>query len=421
MVLILTGVSVPLLLVRGAEPALAALWALAALAALADLMLSTPARRVAAEVTLPAVGYAGGSVAAQLRLEPVPGALPERMELRLDAAPELGLGRAVWREGRAAEVPVKLTRRGRFVVSGLALKWPSRLGLFEIIGRWPLSLEIAVVPDITPVLSGTIQAQMLPLMEGQKDMRIAGEGSEFHQLRDFVPGMDPRAIDWKRSARANTLVARETRAERNHQIVLCIDSGRLMAEEVGGVPKLDRAINAALALAWAGGLGGDLVGLYSYDSQPRLYVPPMPGRAAFARLKTAAADLAASGTESNPTLALTHLAGRLARRSLIIVFSDFVDSTTAELLVDNFGLLARRHLILHVALRDPALEAIAHPETISLDSVALAVSAGQIARERQVVLDRLARLGVLCLDTEPEKLTAALVSRYIEIKAREMI
>lgn len=418
--LILTGLSVPLLLVPGAEAALAGLWALAALVAFGDLAASTPARQVAAEVVLPATGYAGATVFAVVRLEPRVGALPSGMELKLDAASALVPSTAVWR-GAGAEVPVTLTRRGRFSVSELVLKWRSRLGLFEIIGRWPLALQIAVLPDIRPVLTGTIQTNMLPLMEGQKDMRLVGEGSEFHQLRDFVPGMDPRAIDWKRSARARSLVARETRVERNHQIVLCLDAGRLMAEEVGGVPKLDRAVNAALALAWAGGLGGDLVGLYSYDSQPRLYIPPMPGRAAFSRLKAASADLAPATVESNPTLALTHLAGRLARRSLIVVFSDFVDSTTAELLVENLGLLARRHLILHVALRDPALEAIAHPDPITLDSVALAVSASQIARERQLVLDRLARLGVLCLDTEPEKLSAALVSRYIEIKARELI
>ena len=49
-----------------------------------------------------------------------------------------------------------------------------------------------------------------------------------------------------------------------------------MREEVAGLPKIDRAINGALALAWAGGLGGDLVGLYSFDSRPRLYIRTGP-------------------------------------------------------------------------------------------------------------------------------------------------
>ena len=125
--------------------------------------------------------------------------------------------------------------------------------------------------------------------------------------------------------------------------------------------------------------------------------------------------------ESNPTLALTHLSERLARRSLIVIFSDFTDNATAEPMVEHLGLLARRHLILYVALRDPALQRMALPVDITLDSVAEAVSADQIAQERRLVLDRLERVGVLCLDTEPDALTADLVSRYIEIKARERL
>jgi uncharacterized protein (DUF58 family) len=192
---------------------------------------------------------------------------------------------------------------------------------------------------------------------------------------------------------------RETRAERNHQVILCIDSGRLMAEQLAGAPKLDRAINAALAMCWASGLAGDLVGLYSFDSRPRLFIPASPGRAAFPRLQAACAGLRYETQETNHTLGLTHLSGRLKRRSLVVVFSDFVDSITAELMVENIQVLARHHL----------------------DAIARSVSARQILHERRAVLEKLSRLGVLCLDSTPEALTTDLVARYIEIKSRELI
>ncbi len=105
----------------------------------------------------------------------------------------------------------------------------------------------------------------------------------------------------------------------------------------------------------------------------------------------------------------------------MIVLSDFVDSITAELLVENIAVMARHHLILFVALRDPALIGLAQPKSVSLEAIARSVSATQILRERQSVLDRLARLGVICLDTTPAALTGALVSRYIDIKSRELI
>ncbi len=402
------------------------LWAGLALVALADAALSQPPRGITVEVQAPSTGYTGLSARARLQLDSRRGTLPAGLTARLtlpeaSALPDMPPLAGPQPAPLELTVDIPLTRRGPLLLPSVALKWPSRLGLWEFLGTWPIGHQITVVPDISPVLSGQINARMLPLMDGAKDMQLRGEGSEFHQLRDFTAGMDPRSIDWKRSARGRSLVARETRAERNHQIILGLDSGHLMAEQIGGLPKLDRAINAALAMAWAGGLGGDLVGLYSFDSRPRLFVPPAPGRAAFPRLQAACAGLAQEASETNHTLALSHLHGRLKRRSLIILFSDFADSITAELLVENTAILARHHLVLYVALRDPALQALARAEGAGLDSIAQAVAAGQMLRERAEVLDRLGRMGVLCLDTTPEALTAALVSRYIDIKSRELI
>lgn len=401
------------------------LWVALAVVTAGDLVLSALSGRMAVDVDLPSQGFVGHAAPFTVVIDRQKGKLPEGIDLRLDAAPELVIGER--RMERAETGPVKasfdlqLTRRGQFSVRELWLKWPSRLRLIDRIVRLPVARQIAVIPDISPVLSGAVKTQILPLEAGQKDLRLRGEGSEFHQLREFAAGMDPRSIDWKRSARMRNLVVREMRAERNHQIILCVDSGRLMAEQVGGFTKLDRAINAALAMCWAGGLAGDLVGFYSFDSRPRLFQPALPGRAAFPRLQTICADLAYETQETNHTLGLTHLSGRLKRRSLIVIFSDFVDSITAELMIENMQVLARHHFIVYVALRDPVLAKLVEPEETTLDAIARSVAARQIVQERRAVMEKLSRLGVLCLDSTPEALTSDLIARYIEIKSREMI
>lgn len=398
---------ITVLFLPGGASWLVPLWALLALVALADAAITLPPRAVTTEFQAPTTGYTGLSARSRLTLDtarPLPAGLTVRLTLsegtRLPDMPPLMADQAAPLQ---LTVDIPLANRGALRVVSAALKWPSRLGLWDMLATWPVDHTITVVPDISPVLSGQINTRMLPLMDGAKDMQLRGEGSEFHQLRDFTAGMDPRSIDWKRSARMRSLVSRETRAERNHQIIIGLDSGHLMAERIAGLPKLDRAINAALAMAWAGGLGGDLVGLYSFDSRPRLYVPPAPGRLAFPRLQAACAGLAQEAAETNHTLALSHLNGRLKRRSLIILFSDFADSITAELLVENTAILARHHLVLYVALRDPALQALAHPDSPGLDGIAEAVAAGQMLRERAAVLERLDRLGVICLDTTDRK------------------
>ncbi|MBY5871855.1 DUF58 domain-containing protein [Rhizobium leguminosarum] len=402
------------------------MWLALAALTVADLVISNLAGRMTVDFDLPPQGFVGHTAAFTVGIR---SQLSRKIEIRLDLAPELVVDEIRWRnpasgagEGEVkASLDLRLTRRGRYAVNALWLKWPSRLKLLEIIAKMPVGQEIAVQPDISPVLSGAIKTQILPLEAGQKDLRLRGEGSEFHQLREFVSGMDPRSIDWKRSARMRSLVVREMRAERNHQIILCVDSGRLMAEQLAGFTKLDRAINAALAMCWGAGLAGDLVGFYSFDSRPRLFVPALPGRAAFPRLQTVCAGLRYETQETNHTLGLTHLSGRLKRRSLIVIFSDFVDTITAELMIENMQVLARHHFVVYVALRDPMLAKLIEPEETTLDAVARSVAARQILQERRAVMEKLARLGVLCLDSTPGALTSDLIARYIEIKSREMI
>jgi len=399
-----------------------AVWAALGIAVVTDAALSPTARSVEAILDLPGEVYTGEDVDVSLRLQRLSGrALPAFVSARLSLPDGLGGSGEFNMSGAGGTLTIAGRKRGKFDLQSLWLQWPGRLGLLDIVPRYRLARKLAVIPNIRPVRSGIIDVAISSTLYGVKENMMRGEGSEFHQLRDFTTGMDPRSIDWKRSARRRNLVAKETRAERNHQIILALDNGYLMREEIDGLPKIDHAINAALAMTWAAGLGGDMVGFFSFDAQPRVYLPPLPGRTAFPRLRSQAAELEYSDTESNHTLAMAHLNGRLQRRSLIVVFSDFVDTTTAELLVENIQVLNRSHVMVFVALRNPGLERRVRAQTHSLQAVAEAVSAGQMLRERQIVLDRLAQIGVICIDVEPKRLTAELVSAYLTVKARELI
>ena len=318
-------------------------------------------------------------------------------------------------------VPFRARLRGIWRIERAWLRWTGRLGLIEFTPWVPLELHVTAVPDVRPVSSGTIDVQVRSELFGIKENLVRGEGSDFHQLREFTSGMDPRSIDWKRSARSRRLVAKEMRAERNHHVILALDNGYLMRQEIGSLPKIDHAVNAALATAWAAVVGGDQVGVLAYYAVPRLSIPPTAGRTGFARLRTQLAGLGYESRESNHTLGMALLHRQLARRALVIVFSDFVDSTTAEILVENLRVLGRRHVVVFVALRDPEVEAIGLAPISSLDDAARAVSAMELIAERRIVMERLTRLGILVLDVAPARATPRLISTYLDLKAREVI
>lgn len=405
-------------------------WGILVAVVLTDIALTPSSRRFRMEAPASREIFVGETTTLDFSLAP----LTEKAE----AATAFALMRIAWPAGLEGPQDVRLARReggGDFSASvtvraamreqldlaeASVLRF-SRFGLLEHVAFYPCATRITVVPNIRSIASGEIDAEIAALSFGERMAEMRGEGSEFHQLRDFVAGMDTRTIDYKRSARHGSLVAREMRAERNNNIVLALDNGHLMREEIDGLPKIDHMIRSALSLGWAGIQGGDLVGLFAFDTRPRLFLPPGGGRRAFAQLRSRTADLRYRSVETNHTLAMTHLGQRLNRRSLVVVFSDFVDTTTAELLVENVQVLVKRHVVVFVSIRDPLLAAYARQPARGIEDVASAVAAAGIERDRRMVLERLGRMGVFVIDADPGRVTAHLISTYLSIKARELV
>jgi uncharacterized protein (DUF58 family) len=228
--------------------------------------------------------------------------------------------------------------------------------------------------------------------------------------------MDRRTIDWKQTARHRQLLAREFHVERNHHIILVVDNGRLMCEPLGGLPKVDHALNAALILAYVGLKSGDRVGLFAFDARPSVSSGALSGPGAFALLQRLAANVDYSTQETNFTLGLTQLAGGLNRRSLLVVFTDFADTTSAELMLENVKRLLERHMVLFVALRDEELESMALAEPVEAADVSRAVLADGMLRERSLVTTKLKRLGVNVIDVPVDKIGPGLIDAYLTVK-----
>lgn len=410
----------------------AALWplwlafcGLAALACGVDAVLCPPADQLIAEFDVPDVIYMAAENRAQVRLSlPTPRPLAakvivnvaghlepvERTRLTLTATPAV------------LDLTLRPRRRGSGRLETLWVRYDSPLGLLHRTVSRDLSIDIEAVPDIHYVRSTALAFfGVRDAMAGQKIERYSGDGTDFHALREFAPGLDPRSIDWKASARHARLLSREFRAERNHQIVLALDTGYLMAEPADGAPLVDHAIHAALVLAYASLRHGDRVGFFAFDERPHTYSAPRGGLSVLPALLDITRRLDYSSGETNFTLGLTDLATRLRRRSLIIVLTDFVDSVTAELMIDNVLRLRRRHLVLFVALRDPLLDEQAEREPRTLHDLNRAVVAESLVVEREVVLRRLTKAGVTVIDSTPRQLGPALVNRYLEMKRRELI
>lgn len=322
-----------------------------------------------------------------------------------------------WR-GEATLTP---GRRGTAEVSRAWLRWEGPLGLGARQVSYPLDREVRIWPDLSPVRSPDLQMFLRNAQLGLIARRIRGEGTQFEALSEYEAGMDRRRIDWNASARHTRLFARENESERNNQIVFAFDCGQAMCEPVDGLPRIDRAVSAALTCAYVVLKGGDKVSLFGFAQRPQIMTPFIGDARAFHRLQSAAAGLDYQATEPNFTLALATLTSKLKRRSLVVLFSDFTDPTSAELMVESLGRLVGKHLVLFVTIADSEIESLIAAPPADIATMARSVTADTLAQQRKLVLQRLRRMGVDVIEAPWEAIGPRLIDRYFQIRANEAI
>lgn len=312
-------------------------------------------------------------------------------------------------------------RRGEALISRAQCRWKGPLGL---IWRQPTTIlerRVAITPDIEGVQKQAERLFSRTALQGLKPQRDRGDGSEFDALVEFAPGMDRRLVAWKQSGRHSKLLAREVRAERNHQIALAIDTGRGMSDPLMGVARLDWSLKAALLLGYVGLKLGDRVSLTGFDAKPRLKTGFLSGVRSFPLLLAQSAALDYATEETNFTLGLTAVAQQLQRRSMIVVFTEFTDPVSAELMMEALGRLAQRHLIVFVTFPDQELEALRDRAPHDDDGVARAVIAHRLLQDRDIVLTRLRRMGAHIVTAPADQLGPALVALYDRLRRQERI
>ena len=392
---------------------------------LADALLAARPSRLALTLQAPRAMGLGRTAEAEVAAA-FEGVAPRELEValgvnaRLSASPVRQRLRLAGGRGRAA-VTLAPSRRGEGRLEQVWARWRGPLGLVWLQRTEAPQQVVAITPDVERVKDQALQLFSRNALFGQKAQMETGQGGDFHALTDFQTGMDLRAIDWKQSGRHGKLVAREYRTERNHHVILAIDTGRLMCGPTPKGPRVDQAINAALLLAFAGLKLGDRVGLFAFDAKPRVSSGVVAGAQAFPLIQRLAAGIDYSTEETNFTLGLTTLAGRLDRRALVVIFTDFADPTSAELMLENVGRLMRTHLVLFVVYRDEELEALADAEPRTPDDVSRAVIAAGLLRQRETVVGRLQRLGAHLVDAKGGDLGLAVLDAYLDAKRRELI
>lgn len=324
----------------------------------------------------------------------------------------LDLERSQWSE---LVYHVRPVARGETQFGAAEVRLHSPLGLWLVKKLAGAPSPVRVYPNFRALAKYTLLATDNRLSQiGVLQVRRRGEGTEFHQLREYRQGDAQRAIDWKATSRTARLIAREYEEEKDQRVLLVIDCGRRMASKDDELSHFDHALNAALLLAHVALRQGDAVGMMTMAGVNR-YSEPRKSVAAVHSILNRVYDI-------EPTLAVPdyHLAARdvmkqLRRRALVILLTNLRDEDD-ETLLPALKLLRTRHLVVLASLREAIISRALSARVDSFDRAVTHAAAAEYLAQRERTFRRIGASGAVCLDVEPERLAISLVNRYLELK-----
>ena len=184
---------------------------------------------------------------------------------------------------------------------------------------------------------------------GEYHSVFKGQGMEFQEVREYIPGDEIRTIDWNVTARMGHPFVKKFTEERELTVMLLVD---ISASNIfGSTPQLkkDLAAEAAAVLAFAAITNNDRVGLILFTDEIETYIPPRKGIAHVLRVIREVLYFQPRKTGTRIQPALDFLNRVTTRKTVAFLISDFI---TEEDLKKPLTITARKHDLVNIVIGD---------------------------------------------------------------------
>jgi uncharacterized protein (DUF58 family) len=319
-------------------------------------------------------------------------------------------------ERRRVTTVLTPTRRGDRLADRVTVRAVGPMGLAARQRSVPVPGRVRALPPFGSRRHLPSRLARLRELDGRTSVNVRGQGTEFDSLREYVVGDDVRSIDWRATARSQTVAVRTWRPERDRHVLLVLDTSRTSAGRVGDAPRLDAAMDAALLLAALASRAGDRVDLLAADRRVRATVQGQTGGQLLPALVDAMAPLEPELLEADWAAIVGAIRARTNRRSLVVLLTALESASVEESLLPVLAQVTGRHQVVIASVADPAVSAMARGRA-DADAVYSAAAAERTIADRTRLAALLGRLGVDVVDADPDNLPPALADRYLALKA----
>ena len=352
-------------------------------------------------------------------------AFPVHVEV-IDEAPAVFQRRDVYfretissNEEQSISYTLRPVSRGIYSFGRIRVFATTVLGLVQRRFTCGEPFEVKVYPSYLMLRQYELMAISNNLQEtGIKRIRRVGNNTEFEQIKDYVQGDDYRTINWRATARRHQLMVNVYQDERSQQVYSVIDKGRVMQQAFKGMTLLDYAINASLVLSYVAIRKEDKAGLITFADTFDSFVPASRQSGHMQTMQEALYAQQTVFGETDFSALCAHVNKYVSKRSLMVVYTNFMGVVSLKRQLPFLQQLNRRHRLLVVFFDDMELHDYIRTPEEDTESVFQHVIAEKFVYEKRLIVNTLKQYGILSLLTTPDNLTINLINRYLEMKAQ---
>jgi uncharacterized protein (DUF58 family) len=306
-------------------------------------------------------------------------------------------------------------------------------GIINIFLRGPLNMmirhitsgkekKVAVYPSFMQMKKYQLMAVTNQLQTGgSRRLRKLGSSLEFEQIKEYVQGDDYRRVNWKATARKNSLMVNNYMDERSQQVICLIDKGRNMKMPFEGMTLLDYAINATLVLSNIVLMRQDKSGLLTFGKKIDQFIQPDKKPAQINLILETLYRQQTDFTDSDFEALYVYARYHLNQRSLLILFTNFESMYSMERQLPYLKQLSTYHPLLVIFFENTELSALQQSKAHTVEEVYYKTIANKFAFEKRLIVKELQKHGIMSVLTSSQKLTANTINKYLELKERQVV
>lgn len=256
---------------------------------------------------------------------------------------------------------------------------------------------------------------------GVKKIRRIGHTIEFEQIKEYVQGDDIRTLNWKATAKKNSLMVNQFQDEKSQSVYMVIDKGRVMKMPFNQLSLLDYAINATLVLSNVILKKHDKAGMFTFSKKVENRVMAEKRSSQMQLIMDSLYNVKTDFFESDYSRLYVDIKKNINHRSLILLYTNFETLDGLHRQLPYLKGIAKSHLLVVVFFQNTELNEIIHKKSETVQEVYDKVIAEKFAFEKRLIVNELKKYGIYSVLTQPENLTLDTINKYLEIKARGIL